>query len=216
MSCPVLFYSVCLSVHQPSSPNKSFCYCIIHVFPWCTCCGLIPRAHTFRGSDLCCDLSISQPSNIAFLSCHRFSSAIFFILILYIFSLTPPPLLFSGVIEAIPDTVSLDVLRKRDPQYSSLFDFYERFFGVEGTPRFTKARINFVKSLAGYCILCYLLNLKDRHNGNILLDVHGHIIHIDYGFVLSKYRHGAVRAECVSSFSITVVYSNSSLSSSSC
>ena len=101
------------------------------------------------------------------------------------------------MIEAIPDTVSLDVLRKRDPQYTSLFDFFERFFGVEGTPRFTKARSNFVKSLAGYCIVCYLLNLKDRHNGNILLDIHGHIIHIDYGFVLSKYPQTAVRAVCM-------------------
>ena len=54
-----------------------------------------------------------------------------------------------------------------------------------------------MKSLAGYCIVCYLLNLKDRHNGNILLDIHGHIIHIDYGFVLSKYPQTAVRAVCM-------------------
>jgi hypothetical protein len=90
----------------------------------------------------------------------------------------------SGIIEAIPDTVSLDVLRRRVPAYTSLIDFYERFYGDRTTELFQAARDNFVKSLAGYSIVCYILQLKDRHNGNILLDNKGHIMHIDFGFVL--------------------------------
>ena len=90
----------------------------------------------------------------------------------------------SGIIEAIPDTVSLDVLRRRVPQYTTLIDFYERFYGDRDSPVFLAARENFLKSLAGYSIVCYLLQLKDRHNGNILIDNRGHIIHIDFGFVL--------------------------------
>jgi phosphatidylinositol 4-kinase B len=56
----------------------------------------------------------------------------------------------------------------------------------QGTAACKVAQRNFVESMAGYSIVCYLLQIKDRHNGNILMDDEGHVIHIDFGFMLSN------------------------------
>ncbi|KAL3667085.1 hypothetical protein V7S43_008027 [Phytophthora oleae] len=92
----------------------------------------------------------------------------------------------SGLVEAISDTISIDSLKRNDREFTTLLDFFTRHFGDPSTPEFREARANFVSSMAGYAIVCYLLQIKDRHNGNILLDAEGHIIHIDFGFILSN------------------------------
>lgn len=92
----------------------------------------------------------------------------------------------SGLIEAVPDTVSLHALRAKGVGYESLLDFFEQFFGPQDSPGFLAAQKRFIKSLADYCIACYLLQIKDRHNGNMLLTTKGSIIHIDFGFLLGE------------------------------
>jgi phosphatidylinositol 4-kinase B len=89
----------------------------------------------------------------------------------------------AGIIEAIPDTISLDSLKKNSPNYTNLLGFFYSHYG-EGTEELAAAKANFVESLAAYSIVCFLLQIKDRHNGNILLDKWGHVIHIDFGFFL--------------------------------
>lgn len=88
----------------------------------------------------------------------------------------------SGFIECIPDAISMHAIKKNTPNYTDLQDFFTRYY----RGRFLEAQKNFVESMAGYSLICYILNLKDRHNGNILLDSKGHIIHIDFGFFLTN------------------------------
>ncbi|XP_075884989.1 phosphatidylinositol 4-kinase beta isoform X4 [Nelusetta ayraudi] len=90
----------------------------------------------------------------------------------------------SGMIEPVVNAVSLHQVKKQSQL--SLLDYFLQEHGAPTTEAFLSAQRNFVQSCAGYSLICYLLQVKDRHNGNILLDADGHIIHIDFGFILSS------------------------------
>jgi len=90
----------------------------------------------------------------------------------------------SGILEPIVNAPSVHQIKKMEP--NGLQAYFISEFGEPNSEGYMKAMENFVLSCAGYSIVCYLLQVKDRHNGNILLDSEGHIVHIDFGFMLNS------------------------------
>lgn len=88
----------------------------------------------------------------------------------------------AGLIEAIPNIVSLHQLHKMSNL--TLAEYFRKSYGGDAH-KYKLAQRNFSESLAGYSLLTYILQVKDRHNGNILLDNEGHIVHIDFGAYIS-------------------------------
>lgn len=101
----------------------------------------------------------------------------------------------SGLIEYLTDSISIDSLKKHSPNVVTLQDYFVGRFGGRGSPTHKRAVRSFVQSMAGYSIVQYLLNIKDRHNGNIMMDSQGHVIHIDFGFLLSNSPGGNMEFE---------------------
>jgi hypothetical protein len=91
----------------------------------------------------------------------------------------------SGLVETITDSISIDALKRSFGGSVSLYEYFCMTYG-EHTLNMRRAQRNFVESMAAYSVVCHLLQVKDRHNGNILLDKNGHVIHIDFGFMLSS------------------------------
>jgi len=94
----------------------------------------------------------------------------------------------TGLLELLTDATSLDALKKSEgfpsKEEGGLRKYFLTVYGGAKSKAFKAAQKNFMQSLVGYSIVSYLLGLKDRHNGNIMIDTLGHLIFIDFGFAM--------------------------------
>ncbi|KAK4561674.1 Phosphatidylinositol (PI) 3-kinase [Recurvomyces mirabilis] len=96
----------------------------------------------------------------------------------------------AGAVQFIPSTPLSTILSSA--KYKGSILGYLRFHNPASasTPSILgvkkEAMDTYVKSVAGYCVITYLLGVGDRHLDNLLLCPDGHFFHIDFGYILGR------------------------------
>ena len=95
----------------------------------------------------------------------------------------------AGAVQFIPSTPISNILSSAKYQ-NSILGFLRFHNPAAAGPSILGVRKDamdtYVKSVAGYCVVTYLLGVGDRHLDNLMLAPDGHFFHIDFGYILGK------------------------------
>lgn len=68
----------------------------------------------------------------------------------------------AGLVELVPNAISIHSLKKRTPHFKTLRDYFERAFGPVQSSRFVSAQKSFIQSMAGYSLVTYFIQVSHR------------------------------------------------------
>jgi hypothetical protein len=88
-----------------------------------------------------------------------------------------PTHLSSGMVSMISNSITLHEINKKKINNEYTKSQKNKKIG----------QYKFIESLAAYSLFCFIFQLKDRHNGNILINLDNRVIHVDFGYILGYF-----------------------------
>ena len=90
---------------------------------------------------------------------------------------------FDGFVEFVPNTRTVFDIEKQFTD--SIYGYINKLAHDNEEKRKTFLN-NFSNSLAGYCVVTYILGIGDRHLENLMVTQEGYLFHIDFGFIFGR------------------------------